>query len=102
MSVGSRIQKQRKEMRLSQQDLAHALGVTPQHISLIEKDRRIPSLDFMIRMAHELGVSIDYLVTGKEGLPIDIVTAIKADKILTVKVKKAFITLIEEIRNTQN
>ena len=41
--------------------MAKALGVTPQHISAIEQDKRVPSLPFLIRLAEYLGVTIDYL-----------------------------------------
>lgn len=50
------------------------------------------------KLAEELGVSADYLVSGKEGIITDIIPAIKADKMLTLKVKRALIALVEEAR----
>jgi hypothetical protein len=38
-----------------------------------------------------MGVSTDYLLSGKEGIITDIIPAIKADKTLTLKVKRALI-----------
>jgi len=50
------------------------------------------------KLAEELGVSIDYLVSGKEGIITDTIPAIKADKRLTLKAKRLLIGLIEELR----
>jgi len=37
-------------------------------ISSVEQGRRVPSLGFLVKAAAELGVSVDYLVAGKEGV----------------------------------
>jgi transcriptional regulator with XRE-family HTH domain len=57
MSIGDRVRKRRKHLKVTQQELAEAIGVTPQHISAIEQDRREPSLDSLARLAVELGVT---------------------------------------------
>ena len=98
MSLGKRVIKRRQILKITQQQLAQALGVTPQHISLIEQDKGSPSLALLPKLAEELGVSIDYLVSGKEGVITDTIPAIKADKTLTLKVKRALIALVEENR----
>ena|GEM_PF-606081 len=85
-------------LKITQQQLAEAGGVTPQHISLIEEGKNSPSLALLTKLAEELGVSIDYLVTGKEGIISDTVPAIKADKRLGLKAKRALISLVEELR----
>lgn len=97
MNLGQRIRERRKGLEITQEDLAQALSVTPQHISAIEKDKRVPSLSFIARMSKELGVSIDYLVSGKDGIITDIIPAIKADRKLKLSAKKAIITLIREL-----
>jgi len=97
MSLGERIRKRRQVLKITQQELARALGVTPQHISAIEQDKRTPSLAFLAKAAEELGVSIDYLVSGKEGVVTGIIPAIKADTGLRPAVKKALIVLVEEL-----
>jgi transcriptional regulator with XRE-family HTH domain len=76
--------------------LAKKLGVTPQHISIIEQDKRTPSLVFLAKLAEELGVSTDYLITGKESAT-GVISAIKADKSLTLKNKKLLIALVAEL-----
>lgn len=97
MSVGKRIRKRRQILEMTQQELAKAIGVTPQHISAIEQDKRDPSLSSLAKLAEELGVTIDYLVTGKESVITDAIPAIKGDKKLKLKAKKALIALIHEL-----
>jgi len=82
---------------MTQQGLAEAIGVTPQHISAIEQDKRDPSLSSLAKLAEELGVTIDYLVTGKESVITDTIPAIKGDKKLKLKAKKALTALIQEL-----
>ena len=97
MSLGQRIRKRRQILKLTQQDLAKALGLTPQHISAIEQDKRAPSLASLARFAEELGVTVDYLVSGKEGVITGTIPAIRADKNLKLEVKKALITLVQAL-----
>lgn len=82
---------------MTQKELAEAIGVTPQHISAIEQDERDPSLSSLVKLAAELGVTIDYLVTGKESVITDTIPAIKGDKKLKLKAKKALTALIQEL-----
>ena len=95
MSLGERIKLRRQALNITQQQLAQALGMTPQHISAIEQDKGAPSLTLLPKLAEELGVSIDYLVSGKEGIITDTIPAIKADKRLTLKAKRLLIGLIQ-------
>lgn len=97
MSLGERIRKRRQVLKLTQRQLAEALGLTSQHISAIEQDKRAPSLSSLARFAVELGVTIDFVVTGKEGVITDTIPAIKADKRLSTDVKKALIVTIREL-----
>jgi len=98
VNLGKRIKQRRQILKITQQELAQALGLTPQHISAIEQDKRTPSIACLAKLAEELGVSIDYLVSGKEGIITDTIPAIKADKRLNLKVKRALIALVEELR----
>jgi len=100
MSLGRRIRERRKALGLTQQELATALGLTPQHISVIEQDKRAPALASLARMAEELGVTVDFLVKGKEGKEgaiTGVIPAIKADKRLSLNTKRALIALVEEL-----
>jgi len=101
MSLGQRIRQRRQKLILTQQQLGEAVGLSPQHISAVEQDNRAPSLPSLARLAEELGVSVDYLVTGKEGIITDTIPAIKADKGLTPQSKKVLIFLVQALRGQQ-
>lgn len=98
MSLGKRIRKRRQILKITQLELAQALGVTPQYVSAIEQGKGASSLALLPKLAEELGVSVDYLVSGKEGIITDTIPAIKADKRLKLKAKRALIALVEELR----
>jgi transcriptional regulator with XRE-family HTH domain len=97
VNLGARVLTRRQHLKITQQELAKSLGVTPQHISLIEQDKATPSLTLLAGLAMQLGTTIDYLVTGNDGVITDTIPAIKADKALTVKAKKALMGLVEEL-----
>jgi len=99
MKLGQRIRDRRISLEITQENLASNLGVTAQHISAIEKDKRVPSLYFMVRLSKELGVSIDYLVSGKKGVITEVIPALKANNYLNLSTKKAIITLVKELSN---
>ena len=61
-----------------------------------------PSLDSLAKLAHELRVTTDYLITGKESAVSDVISVIKADIGLSLDVKKALITLIEQLLTNKN
>ena len=99
-TLGQRIIQRRKILKITQQQLANALGITPQHISAIEQDKGAPSLSILPKLAEELGVSTDYLLSGKEGIITDTIPVIKADKRLSLKAKRLLIGFVELVYNT--
>ena len=97
MSLGERVKQRRNTLKITQQQVATALGVTSQYISLIEQDNTTPSLSLLLKLAEELGVTTDYLLTGKESLITDPIPAIKAAAGLSLKAKRLLIGLVEEL-----
>ena len=65
MSLGTTINRLRAEKKLSQGDLADALGVSRQSISKWETDASVPELDKLIKLSQLFGVTLDELVTGE-------------------------------------
>ena len=55
------IRSRRKELGLSQEELANKCGVTRQTIYAIENDKYDPTLSLAFRLARELKVSVDEL-----------------------------------------
>jgi transcriptional regulator with XRE-family HTH domain len=51
----------RKEKKMSQDELAKALGATPTTIGRYERDEVKPSIEVALKIAQALDVSLDYL-----------------------------------------
>jgi len=64
-TVGQRLRRLRHERGLSQRDLASP-GVSYAYISRIEAGARRPSVKALRRLAPKLGVSVEYLETGRD------------------------------------
>ena len=62
MTVGEKIQKYRKDLNLSQEELGQKLFVSRQTISLWEKDQTVPTIDNLIRLREIFGVSVDEIL----------------------------------------
>ena len=69
MTIGKRIALLRKEKGLTQEDLANAMGVSPQAVSKWENDQTCPDISALPKLAQLLEVSVDELLSGKEALP---------------------------------
>ena len=63
---GANLKKLREDSHLSQEQLADAIGVSKSTIGMYEQGRRVPSVEMLVQMADLFGVSLDYLITGKE------------------------------------
>ena len=64
-SIGKTIAELRKEKGWTQAELAQKLQVSDKAVSKWEKDIGIPSVEFFPMLAALLGLSIDYIMTGK-------------------------------------
>ena len=64
VTIGKRISLRRKEISLTQKELAELVGVGDKHISALETGRSVPSLDVFIKIAKVLDSSLDYIVWG--------------------------------------
>jgi len=59
MRISTLIQKKRKFLGLTQEELAESLEVSPETVRFIEQSRRIPSLPMLIRICKIL--KLDFL-----------------------------------------
>ena len=64
-TIGERLRRLRTQRKLSQRDLSSP-GVSYAYISRIEAGTRQPSVKALRKLAQKLGVSPDYLETGRE------------------------------------
>lgn len=63
-TVGDRIRARRKELKLTQKDLASRVGVSHVAISQWEKDETAPRGDNLLRLSQALGCDASYLNNG--------------------------------------
>ena len=65
--LGQRIALLRRELGLSQAELARRLGISASAVGMYEQERREPAAQILVNLASILGVSTDYLLTGQPG-----------------------------------
>jgi len=71
-TLGSVVKAARNEARMSQRELAAAIGVKASHIAYIEAGRRRPSIPLIIPLSKTLGLDakelllLGYTVSGRE------------------------------------
>lgn len=59
-TIGEAIRMRRKERQVSQNYLAKRVGLTTAAICQYEKNKRVPSLDMLIKIMDELGYVVDF------------------------------------------
>ena len=62
--LGSRIRSRRKTLHIAQKKLASMLGCSSTHLSNVEHNYTIPSLEFVMQACSLLGVTPDYFLLG--------------------------------------
>ena len=97
MSIGERIIQLRKDLKMSQGQLASALEVSRQAVSKWENDQATPDSLKMIRLAEVLETDIEYLSTGRRNFgmrpPVVINTVETVEKI----VEKPVVQVVERV-----
>ncbi|KFZ26611.1 MAG: transcriptional repressor DicA [Candidatus Izimaplasma bacterium HR2] len=69
--IGNKITNLRKDLNLTQAELAKTLYVTPQAVSKWEKGKSVPSIELLIELTTLFNVSIDFLLEDTEILDDD-------------------------------
>jgi transcriptional regulator with XRE-family HTH domain len=59
LALGQAVRKLRKDRNMTQEDLAHASGVNISYIGMIERGQSNPAWLTLIRLATELGVTVE-------------------------------------------
>lgn len=67
--LGARIAALRREAGLSQAALAERLQISPSAVGMYEQGRREPPAQTIVALARALGVTTDFLLTGRAGTP---------------------------------
>lgn len=63
--IGNRILSRRKQLRMTQEELAEKAGITPQTVSSAELGKKALRPENIIRVCSALDISTDYLLLGK-------------------------------------
>ena len=71
MSLGEVIRKYRKELNMTQEEMAEKLGVTPPAVNKWEKGVSMPDIMLLAPIARLLGITLETLLSFKEELTDD-------------------------------
>lgn len=66
-SIGERISLRRKQMKMTQEELAALMDVSTQMISYAEQGKKAIRPENLIKLCRALDTSADYILTGKAG-----------------------------------
>lgn len=77
------IRNERKNKRITQEELAEMLEVSPTHVKHIESGHRKPSVEILFALAKILNISLDEVVFPKNETPHD-ATRGKIERLLDV------------------
>lgn len=66
-AIGKRIRKRRKELNLTQEQIAEKMEVSIQMISNLERGNKAIKIENLIKISEILGVSTDYILIGNHG-----------------------------------
>lgn len=66
--LSKQIAQLRKNVGMSQPQLARLLNLSPSTIGMYEQGRRVPDLPTIVSISRLFGVSLDYLVSGEESV----------------------------------
>ena len=65
--IGRRINKRRKQLDLTQEQLAERMNVSIQMISNLERGNKAIKIENLIKLCEVLDVSTDYILFGRSG-----------------------------------
>ena len=63
MSIGETIKLLRKEANMTQTDLAKLLNTSQDTVSLWERDKSLPDINFLIKLTKIFKVTSDYILS---------------------------------------
>lgn len=73
--LGARIRLQREKRGLKQNDIAHALQISPQAVSKWERGENAPDIILLVPLAKLLGISVDWLLGSYTTKDLDVFEA---------------------------
>lgn len=103
--IGRKIAEKRQSLNISQEELAERVDSSANYISNLERNKRHPSLDMLVRIANELDISIDYLLLEElknkyDEENIELKETLKVIRDLEKIDKEEFLVYIKEFART--
>lgn len=98
--LGARIAKTRKNLGFSQMQLAESAEISKEHLSNLERGKKLPSAKVLTQIAGALNVSVDYLL-GLNNTQTDIEINIQLQEILinyTIIEKEAILNILRDVK----
>ncbi len=68
LEMGNRISKQRKELKMTQEQVAEAMNISVQSLSCIELGKKAIRPENLYNLCNVLNVSADYILSGKKAV----------------------------------
>lgn len=103
--LGDKIKKLRKDCKITQTELAEAVGLRQSAIGMIERNKNGASPDKLKLIADFFGVTVDYLLSENEDnkeINIEEVKNIELSKRAEKDIEKALQQTLEDLSNTQD
>jgi transcriptional regulator with XRE-family HTH domain len=98
MSLGKQIAQLRKAKKIRSIDLADKVGVKQPYISAIENDKKVPSLDVLIKIASVLGVTTSELLgEAPVEIPAGLKRLVETAKNLSEAQLQSIVSMVEEL-----
>ncbi len=72
-SMGKRLADLRAEKNEKQEVVAETIGISPEYLSKIENNKKVPSLDVIMLLKEHYETSMDYILYGKKERKCDII-----------------------------
>lgn len=101
IEMGKRIQNRRKQLALTQEQLAEMMNVSIQMVSNLERGNKAIRIDNLVNLCKILEVSTDYILTGQETTEEMNALTIRIAQ-LSDKDKKMIEMLVEYCQTEQN
>ena len=103
--VGGNIQQLREEHHYTQEELSEKIGVTPNHLSAIERGVSGISLELLENLCHVLSVTADYILFGRKAAEVNgdellkLLQSIDQGQTELARLRQAIDTLTEKLNH---
>lgn len=103
--VGSNIQRLREEQHYTQEELSEQIGVTPNHLSAIERGVSGISLELLEKLCQVLSVTADHILFGRKAADtkkdelLKLLQSINQEQAEIARLRQAIDALTEQINH---